>query len=69
MSCLRTFDFKVCIGRPVLWGLHLDGQKGVELTLELLKKELDLAMALSGCTNVQKIGNNLVKNVTQISKM
>ena len=51
----------VCIGRPVLWGLAVDGQNGVNLTLEILRKELDLAMALSGCTDVNKISKNLVK--------
>ena len=51
----------VCIGRPVLWGLAFDGQKGVDLTLDLLRKELDLAMALSGSTDVERISPNLVR--------
>ena len=51
----------VCIGRPVLWGLAYGGQKGVELTLDILRKELDLAMSLSGSTDVNKINPNLVR--------
>jgi (S)-2-hydroxy-acid oxidase len=51
----------VTIGRPVLWGLTLDGENGVTLTLNLLRKELELAMALSGCTDVQKVDKDLVK--------
>ena len=51
----------VCIGRPVLWGLTLNGQKGVKLTLDMLQKELDLAMALSGSTDVNDIDRNLLK--------
>ena len=51
----------VCIGRPVLWGLAFDGQKGVDLTLDLLRKELDLALALSGSTDVERISPNLVR--------
>ena len=51
----------VCIGRPVLWGLTLNGQKGVKLTLDMLQKELDLGMALSGCTDVNDIDRNLLK--------
>ena len=51
----------VCIGRPVLWGLTLDGQNGVKLTLDLLRKELDLAMALAGCTDVNSLDDNLLK--------
>ena len=53
----------VCIGRPVLWGLALSGQQGVELTLEILRKELDLAMALAGCTDSNNIDGKLVKTL------
>lgn len=38
------------VGRPILWGLAHNGQKGVENIIEILKAELDLAMALSGRT-------------------
>ncbi len=60
MKALALGAKLVTIGRPVLWGLALNGQAGVELTLELLKKELDLAMALSGITDVQDVNRNLV---------
>ncbi|CAF3782944.1 unnamed protein product, partial [Rotaria sp. Silwood1] len=39
----------VLVGRPVLWGLACNGSQGVSSVLTLLKKEFDLAMALSGC--------------------
>ncbi len=38
----------VCVGRPYLWGLALDGQAGVETVLRMLLGELDLTLALSG---------------------
>ena len=57
----------VFIGRPVLWGLAFDGQAGVDLTLEILRKELDLAMALSGKIDVTKIDRDLVK--TEMSRL
>jgi 4-hydroxymandelate oxidase len=38
----------VGIGRPVLWGLAVDGQRGVEWVLEALRAELDRALALCG---------------------
>ena len=38
----------VGIGRPVLWGLAADGPAGVRQVLELLRAELDQAMALCG---------------------
>jgi 4-hydroxymandelate oxidase len=48
----------VLIGRPVLWGLAVAGQAGVELALNLLRQELDLAMALAGCANTKAIANH-----------
>ncbi|MFE1321023.1 alpha-hydroxy acid oxidase [Kitasatospora phosalacinea] len=38
----------VLIGRPVLWGLAVDGEDGVARVLDLLKAELDDALALLG---------------------
>jgi lactate 2-monooxygenase len=40
----------VCLGRPYVWGLALDGQAGVEQVLRCLLAELDLTLALSGHT-------------------
>ncbi len=54
----------VWIGRPVLWGLALDGQRGVEHALGLLKNEIDLAMALSGCRTLDDILPDLVYRPT-----
>jgi isopentenyl diphosphate isomerase/L-lactate dehydrogenase-like FMN-dependent dehydrogenase len=50
----------VLLGRPVMFGLALDGQKGVERILELLKRELELAMVLAGCSSLQDIRKDLV---------
>ncbi|KAL0022457.1 hypothetical protein WJX79_003021 [Trebouxia sp. C0005] len=50
----------VLLGRPVMFGLALDGQKGVERILELLKRELELAMVLAGCSSLQDISKDLV---------
>ncbi len=51
----------VLVGRPVLWGLALDGQRGVDLVLATLKKEIDLAMALCGCARVADVTRDLVE--------
>jgi 4-hydroxymandelate oxidase len=51
----------VQIGRPVLWGLAAAGQQGVELVLQMLRQELDLAMALAGCPDIQSITRDLVR--------
>jgi 4-hydroxymandelate oxidase len=49
MQCLALGADAVCLGRPVLWALALGGQAGVEAALELLRHEVELAMALLGC--------------------
>jgi isopentenyl diphosphate isomerase/L-lactate dehydrogenase-like FMN-dependent dehydrogenase len=49
----------VLIGRPILWGLAVDGQQGVYHVLQLLRTELELAMALSGCPTIQSIARSL----------
>jgi isopentenyl diphosphate isomerase/L-lactate dehydrogenase-like FMN-dependent dehydrogenase len=36
----------------VLWGLSHSGEEGVYQVLNLLKEELKLAMALSGCVKL-----------------
>lgn len=38
----------VLVGRPVLWGLAADGEAGARHVLELLRDELEIAMALVG---------------------
>jgi isopentenyl diphosphate isomerase/L-lactate dehydrogenase-like FMN-dependent dehydrogenase len=45
----------VCIGRPYVWGLALDGQAGVEHVLRCLLAELDLTLALSGYTALAQV--------------
>ena len=41
----------VLAGRPFVWGLAADGEAGVAAVLELLRAELELALALLGCTS------------------
>lgn len=50
----------VCIGRPALWGLALQGQQGVENILSCLRQELSTAMSLSGCQNLSDISEDLI---------
>ncbi|MGK4580268.1 alpha-hydroxy acid oxidase [Kitasatospora sp. HPMI-4] len=42
----------VMYGRPVLWGLAVDGEAGVALVLDLLRTELREALLLSGCPDL-----------------
>ena len=50
----------VLVGRPVVWGLAADGEQGARRVLELLRAEVDLAMALCGCPSVSDITRDLV---------
>lgn len=50
----------VAVGRPVLWGLAVNGADGVRHVLELLRDELSLAMALAGCRTIEEITADLV---------
>ncbi|CAF1071392.1 unnamed protein product [Rotaria sordida] len=48
----------VLIGRPVLWGLAVDGMQGVRNVLDILKKEFRVAMMLCGCQTIDDIRKN-----------
>jgi 4-hydroxymandelate oxidase len=51
----------VLIGRPYLWGLAADGEAGVRRVLEMLRSELELALALAGCRSVADVTSDLVQ--------
>jgi len=50
----------VLIGRPYIWGLAVGGAAGVQQVIELLRNEIDSAMAQCGQADVKKIGRSLV---------
>jgi 4-hydroxymandelate oxidase len=50
----------VLIGRPVLWGLAVGGEEGVLGVLNMLRDELDLALALCGCPSVQQLNRDFI---------
>jgi isopentenyl diphosphate isomerase/L-lactate dehydrogenase-like FMN-dependent dehydrogenase len=45
----------VLVGRPPLWGLAAGGAEGAQRVLELLRDELELALALCGCTSPTEV--------------
>jgi len=51
----------VLVGRPVLWGLAANGAAGARHVLEMLREELELAMALSGRPTLTSIDRSLVR--------
>src|SRR5881394_317417 len=50
LKALALGAHAVCLGRPYVWGLALDGQAGVETVLKMILAEFDLTMALCGYT-------------------
>jgi len=46
----------VLVGRPVVWGLAHAGAAGVAHVLRVLRDELEVAMALTGCATLGNIG-------------
>jgi isopentenyl diphosphate isomerase/L-lactate dehydrogenase-like FMN-dependent dehydrogenase len=51
----------VLVGRPILWGLAVNGAEGVSQVLEILRAELELAMALTGRPTLDSVDRSLVK--------
>jgi len=45
----------VLAGRPPLWGLGAGGAEGAQRVLELLRDEVELALALCGCTSPAEV--------------
>jgi 4-hydroxymandelate oxidase len=50
----------VAVGRPILWGLAVNGEQGVTHVLDILRSELDLAMGLCGCASIGEISKDLI---------
>jgi isopentenyl diphosphate isomerase/L-lactate dehydrogenase-like FMN-dependent dehydrogenase len=53
----------VLVGRPLAWGLAVDGEEGVTDVLRILRVEFENAMALTGCRTVEEITRTLVAPV------
>ena len=60
LKALASGADAVAVGRPQLWGLAADGSNGVRRVLEMLRDELSLAMALSGCRSIGEITPDLI---------
>ena len=51
----------VMVGRPVLWGLAVDGAAGAAAVLRLLNLQFEAAMAFCGVRDVDVLGRELVR--------
>ncbi|WP_158714837.1 alpha/beta fold hydrolase [Streptomyces erythrochromogenes] len=52
----------VLYGRPYVYGLGLDGGRGVEHVLRCLLTDLGLALALTGCASLADVGPHVLAN-------
>jgi 4-hydroxymandelate oxidase len=50
----------IFVGRALLWGVCVAGEEGASDVLEILRRELDEAMLLCGCTELSDIGDWLL---------
>ena len=51
----------VMVGRPVIWGLAVDGETGVRSVLELILAEFDVALALAGVPQASALDSTRVE--------
>lgn len=56
----------VFVGRPAIYGLAVDGQKGVESVFGIIKEELDITMALCGVTDTQEIAPSYIEHESNL---
>ena len=55
----------VMIGRPYVHGLAVNGAPGVEAVVGILRHELELAMALTGCSTIASIDRGILAGSCQ----
>lgn len=53
----------VYIGRPFLYGLGAMGKEGVTLALEIIRKEMDITMALCGKRDINEIDKSIIHSI------
>jgi 4-hydroxymandelate oxidase len=51
----------VLLGRPIFWGLAVNGPSGVHHVLDIMRAELEQAIVLSGHYSLETIDRSLVK--------
>eukprot|EP00262_Sarcandra_glabra_P017266 TRINITY_DN5853_c0_g2_i1.p1 TRINITY_DN5853_c0_g2~~TRINITY_DN5853_c0_g2_i1.p1 ORF type:complete len:368 (+),score=65.98 TRINITY_DN5853_c0_g2_i1:168-1271(+) len=59
----------IFIGRPVVFSLAVDGEKGVRKVLQMLRDEFELTMALSGCCSLKDITRNHIVTENDIHRI
>ncbi|MEI8256394.1 MAG: alpha-hydroxy acid oxidase, partial [Deltaproteobacteria bacterium] len=55
----------VLVGRPLLWGLAVGGEQGVQRVFDILRDDLTTAMTLTGCPTVPAVDRTVVRRAPQ----
>jgi 4-hydroxymandelate oxidase len=61
LKCIARGASAVLVGRPIAYGLAVAGALGVSHVLRLLRDELEIAMALTGCASLAEAGPGLLR--------
>jgi 4-hydroxymandelate oxidase len=56
----------VLFGRPLFWGLAVDGEAGLRAVLQMLRDELEMAMGMCGRPTIQSIDISLLGTVSPL---
>ncbi|XP_064629408.1 2-Hydroxyacid oxidase 1-like [Lineus longissimus] len=59
----------VFLGRPIIWGLSYKGYEGVNRVLSIIKEELDMGLALLGCSSPTHITRSHVIHENSYAKL
>ena len=57
----------VLIGRPLFWGLAVNGAAGLTSVLDMLRDELDIAMGMCGRPTIESIDSDLIGIVSPLT--
>ena len=50
----------VMLGRPLMYGIGADGQKGLRRILDIIKDELSTALGLVGLTDISDVSSEII---------
>jgi L-lactate dehydrogenase (cytochrome) len=53
------------IGKSFLYALAAMGGKGVTLALNLMRRELEVTLALTGCTDIRQVDASILRSVSR----
>jgi isopentenyl diphosphate isomerase/L-lactate dehydrogenase-like FMN-dependent dehydrogenase len=56
----------VFIGRPLFWGLAVDGEQGVIRVLDILREEMEITMAKCGRPTIASIDSTVMVRATRL---